>query len=225
MPRRLLHSTVVPAITLLMVAGTFAVLPRLSASGSGAVSSSAETVIGRVMDAFIPASQSSSSIAVGSPEQLRIARLKITAHVVPVGLAADGSMQSPQTWEDVGWYSLGAKPGEAGNAVIAGHLDSDTSTAVFWHLKDVVIGDEITVTDDGGTSRTFVVRDKRTYPSDSAPLSQIFGPRDAASLNLVTCSGTWDTARKRYTERLVIFSHEVPAGAMASRAQSSHSSL
>ena len=40
--------------------------------------------------------------------------------------------------EDVGWYELGARPGEAGNGVIAGHLDTDRGAPAAFFLRAAV---------------------------------------------------------------------------------------
>ena len=40
----------------------------------------------------------------------------------------------PSKPTDVAWYKPGPAPGEAGDAVIDGHLDWTTGRAVFWDL-------------------------------------------------------------------------------------------
>jgi len=140
-----------------------------------------------------------------TPLRLRIARIGVDAPIQDVGLAADGSMDVPTDPFETGWYELGPRPGEIGSAVIAGHVDSPTSAyAVFTDLEHLVIGDIITIETSEGIL-SFRVREMRVYPAN-ADATDIFMSTDGkAHLNLITCSGSWDTNTKQYTDRLVIF--------------------
>jgi hypothetical protein len=73
--------------------------------------------------------------AVGLPVRLRIPAIAVDAAVEHVGLTPDGAMDVPASYADVAWYTLGPKPGEPGNAAIAGHLDSPTARTAFWDLR------------------------------------------------------------------------------------------
>jgi sortase (surface protein transpeptidase) len=147
---------------------------------------------------------------VGSPIRLKIPKIKVNAVVRPVGLAADGSMGVPKHPQDTAWYSLGAKPGEAGSAVIAGHVNWwYGATGVFAKLHILKPGDLITVQDAKGKDVSFVVRGSKEYSLDD-DASEVFLGRDGKShLNLVTCSGIWDRLTQKYTKRLVVFADEV----------------
>jgi LPXTG-site transpeptidase (sortase) family protein len=141
----------------------------------------------------------------GTPVTLSIPAIHVQAAVEQVGLDKDNAMATPTKWEDVGWYMLGPKPGEPGNAVMAGHLDSKTDMAVFWHLKDLKPGDTVTVTDDKGKERVFRVRELKEYKEDKAPIEEIFGNVSGTHLNLITCGGTWNKDAHQYDTRLVVF--------------------
>ncbi len=52
-------------------------------------------------------------------------------------------MGVPDNGHDVAWFKLGARPGEEGNAVIAGHVDDQKGPAIFYHLDKLTKGDEI----------------------------------------------------------------------------------
>lgn len=154
-----------------------------------------------------PAGELSSAAApvAGLPQRIRIPALRIDTEVEHVGLAPDGAMDVPKRYDTVGWYALGFRPGELGNAVMAGHLDSKTGPAIFWRLRDLRPGDEVLVTSDDGAERRFLVRELAHYPFDQAPLDRIFGPGDHAALNLITCGGTFDQPTQNYDQRLVVY--------------------
>lgn len=140
-----------------------------------------------------------------TPLRLRIARIGVDAPIRDVGLAADGSMDVPSNPFETGWYEFGPRPGEIGSAVIAGHVDSPArATAVFADLDYLVIGDVITI-ENGEIILSFRVREIRVYPAN-ADATDIFMSTDGkAHLNLITCSGSWDTKAHQYSERLVVF--------------------
>jgi sortase A len=157
----------------------------------------------------VPIRQSIAAMAeperpVHEPSRLRIDRIGIDAPVEPVGATADGTMDIPRDWRNGGWYKPGPKPGERGNAVIAGHLDSQTGPAVFWRLKDLEKGDEVIVTDAAGVERAFTVVGVELYDAEAAPLERIFGDAWGAYLNLITCDGDWKDG-EGYSDRLVVF--------------------
>jgi sortase (surface protein transpeptidase) len=57
-----------------------------------------------------------------------------------------------------GWYAPGPRPGDLGSAVIFGHVDSDRGPAVFYRLRELRPGDQLTVTGADGSSVRFVVQ-------------------------------------------------------------------
>ncbi len=142
---------------------------------------------------------------VGNPQTIQITSLQVNASIESVGLDAQRKMDVPKKAANVGWYNLGAKPGEIGNAVLAGHLDTVTGKpAVFWNLSNIAIGSEITVSDEHGQQYRYKVIDKKTYPYDNFPLQEIFGPERKALLRLITCEGQFNNTAQTYTQRTVV---------------------
>jgi LPXTG-site transpeptidase (sortase) family protein len=140
------------------------------------------------------------------PARLTISSIGVDAAVEQVGKKADGSMGTPQKFGDVAWYALGSKPGEAGNAVIDGHVNNALTTAgVFDHLSQVQVGDVVTVTDASGKTLEFVVQKIQEYPADSAPDASIFATAGPSQLVLITCEGDWVPSAKSFNQRLVVF--------------------
>ena len=148
------------------------------------------------------------------PARLRIDALHLDAPVINVGTTADGKMDAPVSnavnspyWTSVFWYAPGAAPGQAGNAVIAGHVDRrGGNPAVFWSLKSLKVGDKIVVTRQDHEELRFVVERIVNYPANTVSkdvLNAIFGPATGHHLNLITCSGAWTGTG--YDQRLVVF--------------------
>jgi hypothetical protein len=149
----------------------------------------------------------------GPPIRLQVPSIGVDAIVESVGLTSDRSMAAPKGWQNVAWFLHGFRPGEVGNAVIAGHLDTNTGgPAVFWDLNQVRPGDELFVTYENGDRYAFLVDGSELYDHDAqgATIERIFGSSQTADLNLVTCDGAWDHGRATYSKRLVVFSSLLP---------------
>lgn len=146
----------------------------------------------------------------GVPVHISIPRIALDAAVEKVTLAADGSMGVPRRPRDAAWYALGPRPGEAGSATIAGHLDwINGASAVFADLHKLRPGDTVAVKDANGSVVFFVVRESRRYDA-AADAVDVFSSNDGkAHLNIVTCDGSWDKGSDQYTKRLVVFTDKV----------------
>jgi sortase A len=143
----------------------------------------------------------------GIPLTLDIPSIHVHAKIEDVGLDRNDLMDVPNNTNDVAWYKLGPKPGQSGNAVIDGHVDTQTGApAVFAKLGKIKVGDMITVTETQTIMHTFKVMSIESLPTETFPTNRIFGDSTDAHLNLITCAGTWDTKTANYSKRLVVFS-------------------
>lgn len=146
---------------------------------------------------------------IGLPLRLTIPVINVDAAIEHVGFTPDGAMGVPSKLVEAAWFDLGPRPGQKGSAVIAGHRSSKLwVSAVFDHLRDLRVGDNLYIEDDQGTIISFKVREIRTYdPKEDA--SAVFSMSDGRHLNLITCSGDWDAVQKSFNQRLVIFADVV----------------
>lgn len=140
------------------------------------------------------------------PTLIQIPVINFMAGIEEVGLKSDGSMDLPVLSIDTGWYNLGPRPGEIGSAVINGHLNTENGDlGVFANLNKLKSGDKVSVQDDKGLMINFVVREIKIYKYN-ADASDIFISNDGKShLNLITCTGYWNSRKKTYSSRLVVF--------------------
>ncbi len=149
----------------------------------------------------------SSQLRVGIPQTLEVSRLNIKARIESVGQDSQGRMDVPKQDMNVAWYNLGAKPGERGNAVLAGHFDTPTGApAIFYYLSKLQAGDELTISDDQGQKYKYKVVQTNSYDSNKFPLQEVFGSINKSRLNLITCEGVWNPTTKNYSQRLVVYS-------------------
>ncbi|WP_242623276.1 class F sortase [Pseudonocardia sediminis] len=122
-----------------------------------------------------------------------------------LGLDAAGALTAPVDYNRIGWYAQGPKPGEAGPAVIVGHVDSFRGPAVFFRLHEMKAGQEIVVTRTDGWKTRFVVDKVARYPKDAFPSDEVYGPTANAQLRLITCGGAFDRDVRSYEDNVVVF--------------------
>lgn len=149
-------------------------------------------------------------VAIKKPEaRLKITRIGVDAVIKDMGLTSDNAMAVPDNVFDVGWYSLGTRPGEIGTAVIGAHNELHSRAGVFANLNKLKKGDILSVVDAKGVSVSFMVRDIKVYDAIDTS-TEIFQSESGSHLNLITCSGAWDPQTKSSKERLVIFTDIIP---------------
>ncbi|MFC0506285.1 class F sortase [Micromonospora costi] len=142
-----------------------------------------------------------------APTLVRIPAIGVRAEVVPVGVDAAGVLEVPPTDrpEVAGWYRYGISPGETGNAVLVGHVDSPAGPAVFFDLGRLRPGQTIRVARADATVVTFTVDRVAVYAKDRFPGDEVYGPATVAGLRLVTCGGRFDERSGNYTDNVVVF--------------------
>lgn len=153
-------------------------LPRAARSNEPAIGNPA------AFGTFLPGSP---------PVGLEIPSINVRAtDIVDLGLQDDGSIEVPNDPSAPGWFTPGPTPGQLGPAVIAGHVDSTTGPAVFYHLGQLRPGAAVHVTREDGSIATFSVDRVVTYPKDNFPTNAVYGATKRAELRLITCSGDYD---------------------------------
>ena len=137
------------------------------------------------------------------PQRISIPSIGVDAAVEPVSVNDKLEMATPTSTPDVGWYSIGSSPGQPGDAVFDGHLDTQTGApAVFARLSQVKPGDPVMVTLPAGVA-SFRVATVSSVPYHSVPPG-LYATDGPARLTLITCSGTWDPNQGVYSQRLVV---------------------
>ena len=142
------------------------------------------------------------------PVHIRIPSIGVDASITDLGLAPDGTIEVPADARQAGWYKLGSVPGDAGPAVILGHLDSTTGPAVFARLAGLRVGDQVLVARADGSQVRFQVDRVATFAVNSFPTEAVYGATPEPVLRLITCSGTFSRAQGRYLSNVVVFATE-----------------
>ena len=125
-----------------------------------------------------------------------------------VGVESNGDMTVPPPL-DVGWYRYGPTPGEAGSAVLAGHIASGGVPGAFRHLDRLESGDLVTLGFDDGTNQTFVVDELLQVDKTELPFDSVFARSGPSKLALITCGGEFDYNARSYTDNVVVIASPV----------------
>jgi sortase (surface protein transpeptidase) len=138
-----------------------------------------------------------------TPARLIIPRIAVDSSVEARGLNAQKNLDTPQNPQEVAWFRGSPAPGVPGNAIINGHLNWWTGSAVFGRLAELVPGDEVTVVRKDGGRTSFKVRRLWNLPATARDAS-LFAPSSSPTLTLITCAGPWDLRRGTDTNRLLV---------------------
>jgi sortase (surface protein transpeptidase) len=151
-------------------------------------------------------------MAASVPVRVQIPAIGVDSPLIDLGLQADGTMEVPAEGFPAGWFTGAPTPGEQGPAVLAGHVDWGGAPGVFYELRKVVAGDEITVSRADGSTAVFRVSEVGQYPKDAFPTAAVYADLDHAGLRVITCGGDFDHAAHSYEDNTVVFADLIAAG-------------
>jgi hypothetical protein len=146
---------------------------------------------------------------VARPVSLQIPTIAVRSPIHPVGLAADGSVETPAPgphYNHAAWYRHSPAPGALGPAILLGHVDSAAEgPSVFFRLGELTNGDRVEVTRADDSVVVFRVDRVQRYPKSAFPADLVYGDIDHAGLRILTCGGEFDSASGHYLDNIVVF--------------------
>ncbi|WP_077689226.1 MULTISPECIES: class F sortase [Nocardiopsis] len=151
-------------------------------------------------------------LARARPVRLTIPAIDVdVADLVALDVDTTGTLEAPEDTDRVGWYESGPWPGQAGPAVLGAHVDSLSGPAVFFRLRELAPGDEVTVGRADGSEAVFHVYEVREYDKDAFPTERVYGSTgNRAELRLVTCGGEFERGSGSYTGNVVVYAKLEP---------------
>lgn len=187
------------AISLLLLTGCAAQAPDAVSEPTASVAVASPVPTPTVAPSVTP-------LPVGvAPSRVVIPRILLDEPLIDLGLTADGGMEVPSDFGDVGWYAPGGRPGGHGPLVIAGHVDSRTGAAVFDRLRELAVDDTVDIVDVEGGLHTYRVVEVADYAKAAFPTVRVFGASAADELRLITCGGDFDASVGSYEDNRVVF--------------------
>ncbi|UKF25164.1 class F sortase [Clavibacter seminis] len=143
------------------------------------------------------------------PTRVAIPAIDLDQPLIDLGIAADGRMEVPVDFDDVGWFTGGGRPGGRGPTVIAAHVDSRVGPAAFGRLAELGVGDEVSVQDVDGGSTRYAVTEVADFAKADFPTARVFGAQPTDQLRLITCGGIFDRSVGHYEDNRVVFAEPV----------------
>jgi LPXTG-site transpeptidase (sortase) family protein len=139
-----------------------------------------------------------------SPVRLFTESKSIDINLVKVGVDEGGIMETPENWDEGGWYSRSSRPGEIGNIIINAHYDTNYGfPAAFFQLKNLAEGDKVFLVDDLGRYYAYEVNNISYVDiQDPNRLKVLDDVDEGSELTLITCGGVF--LNGSYNKRLVV---------------------
>lgn len=141
------------------------------------------------------------------PLSLSIPAINVSAPIMQVGLASDGSVAVPplQRHNEAGWFDEGPTPGQFGPAIIVGHVDTRSGPSVFYNLKKLKPGQRISIHRKDDSTAIFEINSVEHFGKSKLPVKRVYGDYSRPQLRLMTCGGTWLGSGKGYEDNYVVF--------------------
>jgi LPXTG-site transpeptidase (sortase) family protein len=152
-------------------------------------------------------SQPDKGMPASEPTELRIPKIGAKSSLIPLGLNPDETVEVPPVEQPMqaGWYKLARTPGEAGPAVVLGHVDGNKQPGIFFRLKELAQGDEVEVSRKDGTTAKFRVRRTEQIAKNSFPTEAVYGETEEPELRLITCGGSYDQSARSYRDNIIVY--------------------
>ena len=111
----------------------------------------------------------------------------------------------PNNINIAGWFVDSVRPGEAGLSIIDGHVNGvSVNDGVFKRLNELVPGDTAQVITGEGAVVSFIVRSNQEIKTeDSATVLYSQDPNIKSQLNLITCTGNFNSSIRQYDKRQI----------------------
>jgi len=195
-------------------APTPAVVPTPAAGSTLAAAPTVAAVPTAAPAHLAPADASDRDTAAGEAPpgyavRLAIPSIKLDTPVQQAGIVEDA--HGNPVWQTlpfvaVHYGDLTALIGQAGNAVIAGHVVTLNEGNVFRFLYQLDLDDQIQVWDDHERERDYHVVDVRLVPPTD---TSVMNPTPDETLTLITCGGTFDPISREFSDRLIVVAKPV----------------
>ncbi len=139
------------------------------------------------------------------PKLISLPTIDTQGFIQQVGVDQNKQVAVPTNVHMAGWFVDTVRPGQAGLAVIDGHVDGLTTGGIFRNLKKLKVGDQFSVTLGSGYTIYYAVTSVAAIDAGDA-VSPLFSqdPSVASQLNLITCGGTFNTTTKTYDHRIIV---------------------
>ena len=125
----------------------------------------------------------------GAPQRLDLPSIGVSAAVFPIGTDGSRTLVPPSDYTTVGWWAVGAEPGDgAGTTIVAGHT-VHTGGGALDNLGSVEVGDSVRL-ERANQDLRYHVTSVTTYGKGTlaAHAAEVFDQTGPERLAIVTCA-------------------------------------
>ncbi len=150
-------------------------------------------------------------VPVNNPRLITIPKLGVHSRIFSVGTDKQGMLKTPSNIHDTAWYNQSSLPGQPGATLIDGHISSWTSKGVFYNLKNLAVGDTVSIERGDGKIFNYSVVNTKIYDAQNVDMGAAMTPivQGTSGLNLISCYGKVKPGTSEFTQRIVVFTKQV----------------
>lgn len=139
------------------------------------------------------------------PKKIILETLSVDAYIQRMGVDQNNEIAVPTNIHLAGWFAESSQPGQKGLAIISGHVSGLTSPGVFDKLDKLQPKDRFQIIRGDDSKLEYEVLATKTLRESDA-VAAIFSqdPSIKSQVNLVTCTGTFNSETSRYDKRIVV---------------------
>jgi hypothetical protein len=154
-----------------------------------------------------PTGPAATAMARSVPTRIMIPSIGVSAPIMTVGLAADGTIGTPPLADSnlAAWYSGGPSPGEMGPAIIVGHVDGPHGESVFYQLGKLKPGETVQMSLADHKTAMFSIYSVEYYPKGKFPGDRVYGDYTRPGLRIITCGGAFLGGSTGYADNIVVY--------------------
>jgi hypothetical protein len=147
------------------------------------------------------------AMARSTPSRIDIPAIGISAPIMTVGLAADGTIGTPPLENPnlAGWYGGGPAPGQTGPAIIVGHVDGPHGESVFYQIGKLKPGQLVQIDLANHRTALFSIYSVASYSKGKFPGDRVYGDYSRPGLRLITCGGAYLGGSTGYADNIVVY--------------------
>lgn len=143
------------------------------------------------------------------PKYINLPSITSSGFIENNGINSKNEIAVPANVHKAGWFDQSSLPGQRGLSIISGHLNgpSRNTNGIFANLDQLRSGQQFTVELGNGQILNYEVMEVNTYSYEEAA-QYLFSqkPEISSQLNLITCSGNFDTEISTFDERTIVVS-------------------
>lgn len=124
-----------------------------------------------------------------APTRVSVPAIKLDDSLQRLGLNADHSTVQLPGPRRVGWYTLGATPGEPGPTIIVGYIASRSGPGALARLHALKAGDWVELRRADGKTVSYVVDQVTPYSAKTFPAAKVYERTAQPTLRIITCGG------------------------------------